>query len=130
MAGAPLPNCMRLQRDREIQRLNDTLEHRVRSRTAELQALNAELDSFAYSVSHDLKTPLRSIDGFTEILGEQLQDRLSPSEEKLFQRILGRHIPDGCVDHRPVGAGTHQPERGALAMGRSERRWPRTSLPP
>ena len=79
---------LRVQRDREIERLNDTLEHRVRSRTAELQALNAELDSFAYSVSHDLKTPLRSIDGFAQILGEQLQNRLSPSEEKLFQRIL------------------------------------------
>jgi PAS domain S-box-containing protein len=86
--GRTAAELIRLQRDREIQRLNDTLEQRVRSRTAELLALNAELDSFAYSVSHDLKTPLRSIDGFTQILGEQLQGRLSANEENLFQRIL------------------------------------------
>lgn len=87
--GRAAAELLRMQRDGEIQRLNETLEQRVRSRTAELQTLNAELDSFAYSVSHDLKTPLRSIDGFTQILSEQLQGRLSASEEGLFQRILG-----------------------------------------
>ena len=79
---------LRLQRDREIQRLNEQLEDRVRQRTADLQRLNAELDSFAYSVSHDLKTPLRSIDGFTQLLGEQLQGRLNAEENRLFVRIL------------------------------------------
>lgn len=87
--GRAAAELLRLQRDREIQRLNETLEQRVRERTAELQTLNAELDSFAYSVSHDLKTPLRSIDGFTALLDETLQGRLSPSEENMFQRILG-----------------------------------------
>ena len=79
---------MRLRREREIQQLNATLEQRVQSRTAELQKLNAELDSFAYSVSHDLKSPLRAIDGFTRLLGEQLDGRLSSDEAQLFDRVL------------------------------------------
>ncbi|MGM9426742.1 PAS domain S-box protein [Hydrogenophaga sp. MI9] len=87
-SGRATAELMRLQREREIQRLHATLEQRVRLRTAELEKLNAELDSFAYSVSHDLKSPLRAIDGFTRLLGEQLQGRLSPDEEQLFDRVL------------------------------------------
>jgi PAS domain S-box-containing protein len=79
---------VRLHRDREIQRLTETLELRVRERTAELQMLNAELDSFAYTVSHDLKSPLRSIDGFTRLLEEQMGERLSTDEREMFDRVL------------------------------------------
>jgi PAS domain S-box-containing protein len=79
---------VRLRRDREIQRLTETLELRVRERTAELQKLNAELDSFAYTVSHDLKSPLRSIDGFTRLLEEQMGERLSADERDMFDRVL------------------------------------------
>lgn len=79
---------VRLRRDREIRRLTETLEQRVRERTAELQKLNAELDSFAYTVSHDLKSPLRSIDGFTRLIEEQLGERLNADEREMFDRVL------------------------------------------
>lgn len=87
-SGRATAELIRLRREREIQQLNATLEQRVRMRTAELEKLNAELDSFAYSVSHDLKSPLRAIDGFTRLLGEQLEGRLQPDETQLFDRVL------------------------------------------
>lgn len=87
----------RLQRDRDIERLQATLEQRVRDRTAELERLNAELDAFAYSVSHDLKAPLRSIDGFTQLLIEQAAERLQPDDRDLLDRVVGSTQRMGAI---------------------------------
>jgi signal transduction histidine kinase len=70
---------------REAQQLNIELEKRVRERTASLEAANKELEAFSYTVSHDLRSPLRAIDGFSRVLLEQYSSQLTADA----QRYLG-----------------------------------------
>ncbi len=78
----------RKQAEQQIRQLNADLEQRVIQRTYELQAANADLEAFSYSVSHDLRAPLRAIDGFSAILREEYADKLDAEGQRLF-RIVG-----------------------------------------
>jgi PAS domain S-box-containing protein len=71
----------------EIHEVNSILEQKVADRTAELADANRELASFSYSVSHDLKAPLRVIDGYAQMLSEDLADRLVPEEVETFRQL-------------------------------------------
>lgn len=71
----------------EIRRLNAELEERVRRRTAELTTANQQLESFAHSISHDLRAPLRGIEGFSRLLDEEYGDRLEGGGREYLQRV-------------------------------------------
>ncbi len=75
------------RRYEEIQRYAAELEGRVEARTAELAAANKELEAFTYSVSHDLRAPLRHIDGFSKLLLEDYAPQLDPAAQKHLERV-------------------------------------------
>ena len=72
--------------------MNETLEKRVEERTSELLALNKELEAFAYTISHNLRAPLRAINGFTRILCEEYQGIIDDEGKHLCEVILGNTL--------------------------------------
>lgn len=78
----------RKRAEAEVQRLNATLERRVQERTAELSAANRDLDSFAFTVSHDLRAPLRAMNGYAQVLQLDLAGQLDDSSSACLNGII------------------------------------------
>jgi len=96
-------NAKRQQAEAEVRALNQTLEQQVRDRTSQLEAANRDLESFSYSVSHDLRQPLRGLNGFSRVLVEDYGDRLDPNGRDYLRRIQAAsqhmsHLIDGMLN--------------------------------
>jgi signal transduction histidine kinase len=84
----------------QVQHTHDELENKVRDRTRELEAVNKELEAFSYSVSHDLRAPLRAVSGYTMMLKEDYEDSFDEEAKRITGNILanvkmmGRLIDD------------------------------------
>jgi len=80
-------NTERVEAEQEIRALNANLEKRISERTAQLEASNKELEAFAYSVAHDLRSPLRAIDGFSRVILEDYADKLDAEGQRVLNII-------------------------------------------
>jgi PAS domain S-box-containing protein len=98
--GSTVEITARKRAEEEIRTLTAELEERVARRTAQLEAANRELDAFAYSVSHDLRAPLRAMSGFSHLLLEYYSDKLDDQGRHFLQRMdqvsqrMGKLIDD------------------------------------
>lgn len=96
--------------EQEIKQLNKDLENRIRKRTAQLERSNQELESFSYSVSHDLRAPLRAINGYAQIILDDHSKNLDPEGKRYLEAIrknssmMGQLI-DELLEYSRMGRG-------------------------
>jgi len=94
ITGMMMDISERKQVENKIHKINEGLEQRVMERTAQLQLINKELESFSSSVSHDLRAPLRAIEGYTRILAEDYEQNFDDEGKRLCRVIIDntRHM--------------------------------------
>jgi PAS domain S-box-containing protein len=118
MSGTIQDVTERHQAEDAVRSLNERLEERVQLRTAELEDANKELEAFAYSVSHDLRAPLRAVDGFTRILHDEYGSRLDDEGRRLLDVVhgsthrMGRLIDDLLALSKVGRHGLHRSRVG------------------
>ena len=105
----------RKRAEQQVRRLNASLEQRIQERTRDLKAAYDELESYSYAVAHDLRSPLRIINGFAQALGED-NPALDAASLNHLQRIMGASkkmglLIDGLLQLSQIGRGEvqHQP---------------------
>ena len=94
--------------EKRIQELNNSLEHKVQERTRELQIANKEMESFSYSVSHDLKSPLRAIAGYANILQEDYKEKFDTEGQHFLNEVIRNadrmsHLIDSLLSFSRLG---------------------------
>lgn len=100
MSGTHLDIHERVAAQEQVRALNASLELRVVERTAELERSMKDMEAISYSIAHDLRAPLRSVNGFASLISEEEGDKLSPLALDMFQRItrssrnMGQMITD------------------------------------
>jgi signal transduction histidine kinase len=137
----------RAKAEEEVRELNNHLGRRVKQRTAELEEMNRELEAFSYSVSHDLRAPLRHLDGFSRILQQTYGPQLPEGAQHYLERIrsAAKHMSELVEDllqlarvGRQATRREFQPLRALVDEARKEVepecagrdiRWEITSLP-
>ena len=108
IAGNIGASIARYEAQDQLRALNENLEGMVQDRTVKMEAAIQELESFSYSISHDLRAPLRAITGFSQVLEQEIGERLSDTETGFLNHIVRgademSHLIDDLLDFSRMG---------------------------